>query len=333
MTFLEVRQKLVHLQAVTAAAFLPNLDEYFTLADKSFLFARLAATLPDTVQVKAGNGGGIEKARLLKVPSVTIPADGSSAVSAAARAQLEDLIAPELQSVIDTMQNKQGFVLKPRYGGYGHDVQVFARQTAYSDAFVCNKLNEYKQQHPTMDFLVEPFVEKLAHVEHRVYVVEGGKTTWMVDTCTSSPGVMVATLMQPFCVTDMVKSTGQNNIEWCVSKNGTTAALLIEAAKAVRDALLSGRHLAFSTACMFLRVDMCYVFLPSTGQHVIMVNEIDFFGTGFLVVHDPAYVAPELARAPAVFAPLLAHVREHIRRRLAEHKNLTVQHAVYKAKA
>lgn len=322
------RQGLANVHSSFACGFIPQLEEYFDLADKFHLQARLINQLPPFFSIRMQPSHPPIQVFLAKLPCITFlatPARATQPITAQILTRYKDELhqacSPTLQQLLE-QQQVQGYVLKPRFGGYGEGVHIFKSGTGSgSNALTPARLTTIfsEASNASMDFFLEPFVEHLMQVEHRLYMTHGNDA-WQVDTYSSQPGFMANQFMKQGYVTDVAAVRG-STISFSVSLNPTKAAMLLSAAQHVKAALVSGRGLLFNTVVqVLLRVDMCCCCLVD-GTHVVVVNEVDQFNTGWLYLKGEG--GPEQQHILKMFKSLSEQLQKHIKLCIAERKNLT----------
>lgn len=325
------RQGLAHVHSSSACNFLPGLEEYFELADKYALQARLINQLPSSFSIRPHPSHPALEVSLAKLPCLPFPATPTRATHpitaqqlARYKEQLQQACTrhPSLQQLLE-QQQVQGYVLKPRWGGYGEGVQIFRNGTgASATPLTPARLNALFSQpaHAGMDFFMEPLVEQLMQLEHRLYLTHSNDA-WQVDTYSTQPGVMATQFMKPNYVTDVTAVRG-TTVSFSISMNPTKAALLLAAAQHVKAALMSGRGLTFNTvAQLLLRVDMCCCCLVD-GTHVVVVNEVDQFNTGWLYLKGEGG-SEQQHNHLRMFKSLSEQLQKHLKLCIAERKNFT----------
>ena len=121
------------------------------------------------------------------------------------------------------------------------------------DEFTHRKMELILRECPHYDFFLEPYLECMKALEHRVFLC-GDSQSWLVDTYTSTPGVVTSNLMKKDSVTNMLEVDDLKVLVYSIS---TLKYMIIErVARKVKEILLHGRGLLFNSAeRLMLRVD------------------------------------------------------------------------------
>lgn len=259
-------------------AFLPGLQEYFEVADKYAVHSRLKWKLPLELNVK---NTSVYVTKLPSIPIINVNQAITATMVIDYKTQLDALVLTEskLYELLEE-QDTRGYVLKGRYGGCAVNVHIFR-----DIELTHSKIQEVLSGSPDYDFFLEPYLECLKNLEHRVYQC-GDNQSWLVDTITSSPGKITSNLMKKDCITDMLQVHGEKVI-FSISKHPLKRMILDSVTRKVKEVMTYGRGLLFNSAeRLMIRVDLTLLFDDDGENCIAVINEIDQFNTAFLFMND-----------------------------------------------
>lgn len=267
----DIRSALLSLGA-SHTSFVPTLHEYFNINNKWLLYKRLSAFFSQPGMELDPGSGNKPNCSLTCLPSLS----GGT--------------GKEITKWLDTQSQQEVFIVKPVYGSCGTGVERLKRGE------VRRALKEENGQ----SVLVQPFLETLSLLEHRVFLV-GGQPLYRVDTCSTDPGHIKWEPMREGMVNELMeKGTAKGTYQSVSLFNDWLSGMLNQAARKVYEGVCKGQgDNCASVQHLFVRVDMAVVktdaaekeaqqgaewadFTRTPGEVIFVVNEVEVFGEAYL---------------------------------------------------